>query len=230
MIDLYSWTTPNGRKVHIMLEECGLDHRDHPIDFRKGDQFTPEFLALSPNNKIPAIVDQDGPGGAPYTLFESGAILMYLADKTGMFLATDARGRAETVQWLMWQMGGLGPMFGNSGHFHYYAKEKHPDSKAHFLSASQHLCKVLDAQLAGNEFVAGKDYTIADIAIWPWYMDPAKRGLVFADYPNIQRWFAQVAERPGVKRGIQILEDIPRAPMDDKAWEFMFGKTQYARR
>lgn len=230
MIDLYSWTTPNGRKVHIMLEECGLAHRDHPIDFRKGDQFTDAFLALSPNNKIPAIIDQDGPGGRPYSLFESGAILMYLAEKAGKFLPVDARARAETIQWVMWQMGGLGPMFGNSGHFHFYAKQKYPASMAHFLGEAKHYCAVLDARLGASEFVAGKDYTIADMAIWPWCIDLPKRGLDIADYPNLRRWFDAVAARPGVARGLQVLDGIPRAPMDDKAWEFMFGKTQYARR
>jgi GST-like protein len=229
MIDLYSWTTPNGRKVHIMLEECGLEYEAHPIDFRKGDQFTESFLKISPNNKIPAIIDRDGPGAGDCSLFESGAILMYLADKAGKFLPTDGVGRVTTLQWLMWQMGGLGPMFGQAGHFVFYAKEKHPFSLERFRGAAHRLCRVLDQQLARNEYVAGADYTIADMAIWPWCMNPEKRGINYDEYPNLQRWYDSIAARDGVKRGLKVLEDVPRAEMDDKAWDYMFGKAQFQR-
>lgn len=230
MIDLYSWTTPNGRKVHIMLEECGLDHRDHAIDIRKGDQFTPAFLAISPNNKIPAIIERDGPGGGDYALYESGAILMYLADKAGKFLPADGPGRFAVIQWLMFQMGGLGPMFGQTNHFVFYAKEKYSHSIEHFRGEALRHCAVLDAQLATNEFVAGKDYSIADMAIWPWCLNPEKRGISYDAYPNLRRWIDTIAAREGVKRGMNVLEGIPRAEMDDKAWEIMFGKTQFQRR
>jgi GST-like protein len=230
MIDLFSWTTPNGRKVHIMLEECGLEHRDHPIDIRKGDQFTPHFLEISPNNKIPAIVDNDGPGGKPYSLYESGAILMYLAHKTGRFLPAAGAERAHVIQWLMWQMGGQGPMFGQANHFMIYAKEKHPVSIDHYQGEVRRLCAVLDGQLSRNEHVAGKDYSIADMAIWPWCMASEKRGIDLDDYPSLARWFKAVGERDGVKRGLAVLEGIPRAELDDKAWEIMFGAKQFERR
>jgi GST-like protein len=229
MIDLYSWTTPNGRKVHIMLEECGLAYEAHPIDFRKGDQFGESFLKISPNNKIPAIIDRDGPGGGDYALFESGAILMYLADKTGRFLPTDGVGRATALQWLMWQMGGLGPMFGQAGHFVFYTEGKYPFSVERFKSATLRLCAVLDQRLVQSEYVAGADYTIADMAIWPWCMNPEKRGIAFDAYPNVQRWYDAIAARDGVKRGLEVLEGVPRAEMDDKAWDYMFGKTQFQR-
>ena len=229
MIYLYSWTTPNGRKVHIMLEECGLEHRDYPIDIRKGDQFQSHFLEISPNNKIPAIIDRDGPGGSDYALFESGAILMYLAEKAGKFLPTDGAGRALTLQWLMWQMGGLGPMFGQANHFLVYAKEKHPISIARYQGAAKRHCAVLDQRLAESEYVAGSEYTIADMAIWPWCTNPEKRGISYDEYPNLQRWYDAVAARDGVKRGQEVLEGIPRAELDDKAWDIMFGKTQFER-
>lgn len=229
MIDLYSWTTPNGRKVHIMLEECGLAYEAHPIDFRKGDQFGESFLKISPNNKIPAIIDRDGPGGGDYALFESGTILMYLADKTGKFLPRDGVGRATALQWLMWQMGGLGPMFGQAGHFVFYTEGKYPFSVERFKSAALRLCAVLDQRLAQSEYVAGADYTIADMAIWPWCMNPEKRGITFDAYPNVQRWYDAIAARDGVKRGLEVLEGVPRAEMDDKAWDYMFGKTQFQR-
>jgi GST-like protein len=230
MIDLYSWTTPNGRKVHIMLEECGLAHSDYPIDIRKGDQFAEGFLAVSPNNKIPAIIDHDGPNGGDYALFESGAILMYLAHKTGRFLPKDGAARQHTIQWLMFQMGGVGPMFGQSNHFRIYAKDKHPHSITHYQNEVQRLCAVMDKQLGETEFIAGPDYTIADMSIWPWCMNPEKRGISHDTFPNVQRWFDQIAARDGVKRGLDVLTGIPRADLDEKAWEIMFGKTQFERR
>ena len=230
MIDLYSWTTPNGRKVHIMLEETGLAHRDHPIDIRKGDQFTPEFLKVSPNNKIPAIVDQDGPGGKPLALFESGAILIYLAEKTGKFLPTDPVGRAVTLQWLMFQMGGVGPMFGQANHFMQYAKEKIPYAIDRYGKEVKRLYCVMDKRLGESEYIAGKDYTIADMAIWPWCLNPDRRGVDPDEFPNVKRWFAAIEARPGVRKGMAVLENIERAPLDDKAWEIMFGSKQFERR
>lgn len=230
MIDLYSWTTPNGRKVHIMLEEMGLAHTDHPIDIRAGDQFTPDFLAISPNNKIPAIVDHDGPGGKPLTLFESGAILIYLAEKTGQFLPSDPVKRLVTLQWLMFQMGGVGPMFGQANHFMQYAKEKIPYAIERYGNETKRLYNVMDKRLAENEYIAGDDYTIADMAIWPWCLSPDRRGVDHDDFPNVKRWFETINARPGVQKGLKVLDGIQRAPLDEKARDIMFGNTQFQRR
>ncbi len=230
MIDLYSWTTPNGRKVHIMLEETGLAHRDHPIDIRKGDQFRPEFLNISPNNKIPAIVDQDGPGGQPLALFESGAILIYLAEKTGKLLPSDPAGRAATLQWLMFQMGGVGPMFGQANHFMQYAREKIPYAIERYGNEVKRLYGVMDRRLGDSAYIAGPDYTIADIAIWPWCLSPERRGVNHDDFPNVKRWFDAIHARPAVQAGVKILADAPHTPLDDKAWDIMFGRTQFERR
>jgi GST-like protein len=199
MIDVYSWTTGNARKIYIMLEETGLDYAVHPVNINKGDQFKPDFLAISPNNKIPAIIDQDGPGGAPYSLFESGAILMYLADKTGQFLPADAAGRSTVIQWLMFQMGDLGPMFGQAGHF--VSRKDQPGmgpALAHFTEDADRLMWVIDGRLADNAYIAGADYSIADMAIFPWCQDWEKRGLRGADYPNFMRWFETIQNRPAV--------------------------------
>jgi GST-like protein len=199
MIDVYSWTTGNARKIYIMLEETGLDYAVHPVNINKGDQFKPDFLAISPNNKIPAIIDQDGPGGAPYSLFESGAILMYLADKTGQFLPADAAGRSTVIQWLMFQMGDLGPMFGQAGHF--VSRKDKPGmgpALAHFTEDADRLMWVIDGRLADNAYIAGADYSIADMAIFPWCQDWEKRGLRGADYPNFMRWFETIQNRPAV--------------------------------
>jgi GST-like protein len=209
MIDVHSWTTGNARKVYIMLEECGLDYRVFPVDINKGEQFAPAFLKISPNNKIPAVIDHDGPGGGDYSLFESGAILMYLADKTGKFLPGDARARMQTLQWLMFQVGGLGPMFGQAGHY----ITKNDDAalhwaREHFLGEARRIMAVLDARLAVSEYVAGPDYTIADIMIFPWCEQPDKRGLEHADYPNFKRWFDRVAERDAVRKAEALCEDI----------------------
>lgn len=232
MIDLYSWTTPNGRKVHIMLEECGLAYEAHPIDFRKGDQFGESFLKISPNNKIPAIIDRDGPGGGDYALFESGAILMYLADKTGKFLPKDGVGRATALQWLMWQMGGLGPMFGQAGHFVFYTEGKYPFSVERFKSAALRLCAVLDQRLAQSEYVAGADYTIADMAIWPWYgllastdmYENSSSYFQIHEYAHLQRWAKQIAARPAVKRGSLVnrvfQQDVPHVAERHDASDF----------
>ncbi len=235
MIDLYSWATPNGRKVHIMLAETGLDYTPHAIDIRAGDQFTPEFLAISPNNKIPAIVDQDGPGGKPLALFESGAILHYLADKTGRFLPKDGAARYRVMEWLMFQMGGVGPMFGQANHFRVYAAERFPEEQVaygreRYTNEVNRLYGVMDKRLAENEYIAGDFYSIADIAIYPWCRNPERRGVDHAEYPNVLRWFDQIEARPAVIEGNQILEGVSSAEMDDKAWENMFGGAQYEKR
>lgn len=229
MIDVYSWPTPNGHKVHIMLEETGLDYRVHPINIRAGDQFKPEFLKLSPNNRIPAIVDSDGPAGKPYSLFESAAILLYLASKTGKLLPEDLSERWTCVQWLMWQMGGVGPMFGQANHFRRYATEKIAYAIDRYTNEANRLTNVLDKRLAEVEYVAG-GYSIADIAIFPWMRGADTRGINMAEYPNVQRWFDAINARPAVQRGVKVLAEASGAPLDEKARDVMFGKTQFQRR
>lgn len=203
MIDLYTWDTPNGRKVSIMLEECGLEYRVHPIDIMKGDQFTPEYVAINPNSKIPAIIDADGPDGQPLTLFESGAILLYLAEKTGQFLPADPRGWFQVVQWLMWQMGGIGPMFGQAHHFRKFAPEPIPYAVERYSKETRRLYTVLENRLTESEFVAGA-YSIADMAIYPWTTRHDWQGIDLADFPNITRWSDTIAARPAVKRGMAV--------------------------
>lgn len=200
MIDLYSWPTPNGLKVSIFLEEAGLDHRVHPINIGNGDQFTPEFLAIAPNNRIPAIVDRDpADGGAAISVFESGAILTYLADKTGHFLPTGVRERNEAMQWLFWQMGGLGPMAGQNHHFNIYAPEKIPYAMERYVKETARLYGVLDKRLADREYVAG-DYSIADMAIYPWTVSHENQQIRLEDYPHVKRWYDSMAARPAVVR------------------------------
>ena len=230
MIEVYSWPTPNGHKVHIMLEECALPWRVHGIDIGAGDQFQPEFLAISPNNKVPAIVDPDGPDGQPLALFESGAILLYLAGKTGRFLPADTRGRYEVLQWLMFQMAGVGPMLGQAHHFRIYAPEKVPYAIERYTREAQRLYGVMDKRLAASPWIAGDEYTIADIAIFPWLRSWQNQGIDWADFPHVKAWFDRIAERPAVQRGVQVLADRRRALMDDKAREALFGAAQYARR
>lgn len=229
MIDVYSWATPNGHKVHIMLEETGLEYRVHPIDIGAGDQFKPEFLAISPNNKIPAIVDTDGPGGRPLSLFESGAILVYLAEKTGKFLPTDPAGRYATLQWLMFQMGGLGPMLGQTHHFRIYAPQQIDYAVNRYTNEAKRLYGVMDQQLGKTAYLAGDDYTIADIAAFPWTRSWKNQGLDLADFPNVQRWHEAIAARPAVQRGVEVLAAARKPLMDDKAKEMLFGATQYAK-
>ena len=207
MIDVYSWPTPNGHKVHIMLEECGLPYAAHAVDIGAGAQFEPAFLAISPNNKIPAIVDPDGPDGAPMSLFESGAILVYLAGKTGRFLPGSTRGKYEALQWLMFQMGGLGPMLGQANHFRNQAKERVPYAIDRYTTEAQRLYGVLDRQLALNDYVAGSTYTIADIAIWPWLRSWKNQGIELDRFPNVRAWFEAIGNRPAVQRGVQVLAD-----------------------
>jgi GST-like protein len=230
MIELYTAATPNGQKIHIMLEEFGLEYEEHWIDIDKGEQFDPEFLKISPNNKIPALVDPDGPAGR-ISLFESGAILLYLAEKTGQFLPSDPNGRWETIQWLMWQMGGFGPLLGQAHHFNRYAPENPsgpvvlPYAQARYTNEAARLYRVLDRRLARNTYVAGDSYTIADIAIFPWCRLYERQGQNIDDFPNVKRWFAMVAARPAVARDMDRLEDIV-GTWDEESWEVSFGERQ----
>ncbi|MBX9959835.1 MAG: glutathione S-transferase C-terminal domain-containing protein [Burkholderiaceae bacterium] len=234
MIDVYSWATPNGHKVHIMLKECGLqlgrDWRVHPINIGAGDQFQPDFLKISPNNKIPALVDPEGPDGQPISLFESGAILLYLAAKTGQFLPKTDRAKYEVLQWLMFQMGGVGPMLGQTHHFRIYAPEKIAYAINRYTNEAKRLYGVMDKQLRTHRYIAGDEYTIADIAIFPWLRSWQNQGIDWADYPRLKAWFDEIAARPAVQRGVQVLADQRKPLVDDKAREMMFGATQYQRR
>ncbi|KAF1031517.1 MAG: Disulfide-bond oxidoreductase YfcG [Burkholderia lata] len=229
MIDVYSWATPNGHKVHIMLEETGLAYRVHPVDIGAGDQFKPEFLTISPNNKIPAIVDPDGPGGQPISLFESGAILIYLAEKTGKFLPTDPTARYATLEWLMFQMGGVGPMLGQAHHFRLYAPEKIEYAVNRYTNEAKRLYNVMDKRLGESEYLAGDTYTIADIATFPWTRSWQNQGIVLDELPNVKRWYDAIAARPAVQRGVEVLASMRKALQDDKAREVLFGATQYAK-
>ncbi len=210
MIDLYTWSTSNGRKASIVLEELGADYTVHPIHIGKGDQFTPEFLAINPNGKIPAIVDSDGPGGAPITVFESGAILIYLAEKFGRFLPAEPVARMEVIQWLMFQMGGIGPIFGQVHHFLRAAKEKVPYGIERYGTEARRLYGVLDRRLDGRDHLAGDGYSIADIATYPWVLRHEWQQIDLADYPNVKRWFDAIGSRPAVQRGIQIPPPPPQ--------------------
>ena len=230
MITVYSWPTPNGHKVHIMLEECGLAYDVVPIDIGAGDQFTPEFLKISPNNKIPAIVDPQGPDGQPISVFESGAILVYLASKTGRFLPEGDRARFEVLQWLMFQMGGVGPMLGQAHHFRMYAPEKIAYAVDRYTNEARRLYGVIDKRLAESEWLGGAEYSIADIATFPWLRSWQNQGVVLEDHPHLKRWFDIIAARPAVQRGVKVLADLRKPITDDKAREILFGKTQYERR
>ncbi len=227
MIEVYSWATPNGHKVHIMLEECGLPYRAHPIDIGAGAQFEKEFLAISPNNKIPAIVDPDGPDGRPISLFESGAILLYLAAKTGRFLPADDRGKFETLQWLMFQMGGVGPMLGQAHHFRIYAPEKIAYAVDRYTNEARRLYGVMDRQIARHRYIAGDEYTVADIAIFPWLRSWKNQGIDWDDHPNLKGWFDEIAARPAVQRGVEVLSGLRKPLVDDKSREMLFGTEQY---
>jgi GST-like protein len=230
MIDLYTWPTPNGHKIHIMLEETGLDYRVIPVDINKGDQFEPAFLAISPNNKMPAMVDPQGPGGEPFSLFESGAILIYLAEKTGQFLPTEPRTRYTVLQWLMFQMGGIGPMLGQAHHFRVYAREKIPYAIERYTNEATRLYHVLDRRLEVSEWVGGPDYTIADMAIWPWLRRPERQGQNLADFPHLERWWNEMVERPAVQRGLTVLSEHQSAVAPTgEAWDNLFGAGQFNR-
>jgi GST-like protein len=230
MIEVYSWPTPNGHKVHIMLEECGIPYRVHAVDIGQGDQFAPEFLAISPNNKVPAIVDPEGPDGAPISLFESGAILLYLAGKSGRFLPASTRGKYEVLQWLMFQMGGVGPMLGQAHHFRIYAPEKIPYAIDRYTNEARRLYGVMNRQIARSTYIAGPEYSIADIAIFPWLRSWKNQGIDWNDFPHLKGWFDEIAARPAVQRGVGVLADARKPLLDERAREVLFGQGQYGRR
>jgi GSH-dependent disulfide-bond oxidoreductase len=223
MIDLYTWPTPNSHKVTIMLEECKLAYAVHAIDIGAGDQLKPDFLKISPNNKIPAIVDHDGPGGKPYSVFESGAILIYLASKTGKFLGKNDKAKFDTLQWLMFQMGGVGPMLGQTHHFRIYAPEKVEYAINRYTNEAKRLYGVINKRLETNSFIAGKEYTVADMAIWPWLRSWQNQGVQITDYPALKEWFDKIDARPAVKRAVTVLADRRKPLHDDKAKKILFG-------
>ena len=230
MIEVYSWPTPNGHKVHIMLEECGLPYRAIPVNIGSGEQFDPKFLDISPNNKIPAIVDPQGPEGQPVSMFESGAILLYLAGKTGRFLPAGTGARYEVLQWLMFQMGGVGPMLGQAHHFRLYAPEKIPYAIERYTNEARRLYGVMDRRLAKSTYIGGAEYSIADIAIFPWLRSWKNQGIDWNDYPHLKGWFDEIEARPAVQRGVQVLADLQRPITDAQAREALFGRQQYERR
>ena len=227
MIDLHYWPTPNGHKITLFLEEAGLDYRIVPVDIRKGDQFQPDFLAIAPNNRMPAIVDHaPADGGEPVSLFESGAILLYLAEKTGKFLPTDLRGRKTVLEWLFWQVGGLGPMAGQNHHFGQYAPEKIPYAVERYVKETNRLYGVLNRRLAGRAFIAGDGYSIADMACYPWIVPYERQGQNLDDFPDLKRWFTAIAERPATVRAYEKgkpLADTPTVTEESK--RILFGQT-----
>jgi len=226
MIDLYYWTTPNGHKITLFLEETGLPYKIIPVNIGKGDQFQPEFLQVAPNNRIPAIVDHapaDGASAIP--VFESGAILLYLAEKTGRFIPDTLRGRVDTLQWLFWQMGGLGPMAGQNHHFNNYAVEKIPYAIDRYVRETARLYKVLDRRLEGREFIAG-DYSIADMACYPWIVPYERQGQELNDFPNLRRWFDAIRQRPATTRAYALADEINTTPSvsDEESRKILFGQ------
>jgi GST-like protein len=226
MIDLYYWPTPNGHKASIMLEECGLAYRLHPVNILRGEQFRPAFLRISPNNKIPAIVDRDGPGGRPFAVFESGAILQYLAEKSGRLMPKDTRRRYEVLQWLAFQVANVGPMFGQCGHFLGYAPKKIPYAIDRYRNETLRLYGVMDRRLARSEYLAG-DYSIADVATWPWVHVRWLHRIDIDAFRHVRRWYEAIAERPAVKRGTALLADVMKIGNPDaKTRAVFFGKAQ----
>jgi GST-like protein len=227
MIDLYYWTTPNGHKITMYLEEAGLAYRLHPVNISKGDQFAPEFLKISPNNKIPAIVDHaPADGGRPISVFESGAILLYLAGKTGRFVPKSLRGQVEALEWLMWQMGGLGPMLGQNHHFAHYAPEKIPYAIDRYVKETGRLYGVLDKRLAGRDFILGRSYSIADMAAYPWII-PERQGQELAQFPNLARWHAAIRARPATARAYAKAKEVnpgPRGPVTEQERRILFSQ------
>ena len=225
MIDLYYWTTPNGHKITLFLEEAGLPYRLLPINIGRGEQFAADFLRIAPNNRIPAIVDHaPADGGAPLSLFESGAILLYLADKCGRFIASDLRGRNETLQWLFWQMGGLGPMAGQNHHFSQYAPEPIAYAIERYVKETARLYAVLNKQLSEREFIAG-EYSIADMACYPWIVPHERQGQKLEDFPHLQRWFEAIRQRPATQRAYALVQDINPTPgLDAEAKKLLFGQ------
>ena len=225
MIDLHYWTTPNGHKITIFLEEAGLPYRIRPVNIGRGEQFDPDFLAIAPNNRIPAIVDDDpGDGGQPISVFESGAILVYLAAKTGKFLPRDTRAWVDVLQWLMWQMGGLGPMAGQNHHFVQYAPERIPYAMDRYVKETARLYGVLNKRLADREFVAG-DYSIADMACYPWIVPHKRQQQNLDDFPHLRRWFDTIRARPAVERAYELAKTVNVKPtVDEEAKKVLFGQ------
>jgi GSH-dependent disulfide-bond oxidoreductase len=231
MIELYYWTTPNGHKITMFLEEAGLDYEIHPVNIGRGEQFTPEFLAFSPNNRMPAIIDRKpADGGEPISVFESGAILLYLADKTRSFIPQDLRGRVAALEWLFWQMGGLGPMAGQNHHFSQYAPEKIPYAINRYVNETNRLYGVMNKRLAKESFLAG-DYSIADMAAYPWIVPYEKQGQKLEDFPHLKRWFEAIRERPATQRAYAKAEEVnpTQQAMDEEAKKVLFGQTAAAR-
>lgn len=227
MIILYSWPTPNGHKAHIMLEECGLPYQVIPVDIGAGEQFAPEFLEISPNNKIPAIIDPDGPDGKPISIFESGAILLYLAGKTGRFLGETDRDKYQMLQWLMFQMGGFGPMLGQAHHFRNYAPVPIQYAIDRYSNEAKRLYGVVNKRLAQSKYLAGDEYTIADIATFPWTRSWQNQGINLNDFPHLRRWQDLIAARPAVERALEVLADRRKPLTTPEAKEVLFGATQY---
>jgi GST-like protein len=232
MIEVWTWPTPNGHKVHITLEELALPYKVVPVNIGKGDQFKPDFLAITPNHRIPAIVDPDGPGGQTLTLFESAAIMIYLSEKTGgKLIPQDPAGRYKCLQWMMFQMGGVGPMFGQYHHFAHYAATKIPYAIERYSNEVARLHRVLDKQLAQTPWLAGDEYSLADIITFPWIRNPDRRDIDLANYPNVARWHDAIAARPAVQRGIAVLAEKQRqGKMTEAERDVMFGMTQFAPR
>ena len=232
MIEAWTWPTPNGHKIHIALEELGLPYKVIPVNIGKGEQFKPEFLAITPNHRIPAIVDPDGPGGKPFTLFESAAIMMYLSEKCGgALIPRDPIGKYRCLEWMMFQMGGVGPMFGQYNHFAAYAVEKIPYAIGRYANEVTRLHRVLDKRLSEAEWLAGSEYSMADIITFPWIRNPDRRGIDLATYPHVKRWHDAVAARPAVQRGVQVLaENQRKGQITDAERENYFGKTQFSAR
>jgi GST-like protein len=232
MLEVWSWPTPNGHKVHIALEELGLEYKITPVNIGAGDQFKPEFLKITPNHRIPAIVDSDGPGGKPFTLFESAAIMIYLSEKTGgKLIPKDPIGRYKCLEWMMFQMGGIGPMFGQWNHFAAYAKEKIPYAIERYTSEVARLHRVLNHRLEEVEWLAGTEYSMADIITFPWIRGAERRNIDLNDYPHVKRWHDAVAARPAVQRGVAVLaEHQRRGQITDAERENYFGKTQFQAR
>lgn len=229
-LELYTWPTPNGHKAQIMLEELGVDYVLHPVNIFEGEQFTDSFAEISPNRRIPALVDSTVSGEPPLNIFESGAILLHLAESFGQFIPNDRRGRSAAIQWLMWQMGGLGPMFGQAQHFYTYANERHPYAIDRYTKEGNRLLAVMNSRLADHEFLAD-EYSIADIACFPWVRIHKLANLSLDEFPNVQRWYGTVRKRPAVERGLSILRDhLTGVPNTEKAHDVMFGETQYRSR
>ncbi|MFZ0657757.1 MAG: glutathione S-transferase N-terminal domain-containing protein [Candidatus Binataceae bacterium] len=239
MLDLYFWPTPNGYKVTMLLEELGLKYNVVPVNIGKGDQFRPEFLKISPNNKMPALTDTDGPGGKPISIFESAAILIYLAEKHGRFMAADPRGKYNVLQWVMFQMGTVGPMLGQAHHFRRYAPEQLKYAIDRYTNEASRIYNVIDRRLAEGEYLAG-DYSIADMATYPWLVPHKMQGQELDTYPNLKRWYEAIRNRPATQRGFAVMADIVekmraaaqerKQPHDQESWNNLFGNKQFEKR